>query len=134
MLNKVEEFQRAFNQMVNDEPSTIGHYELRYDLMREENDEYLEAAKNDDLIEIADALADQLYILYGTILAHGMQHIIEDVFNEVHRSNMTKLVDGKPIINGVGGIYNVTKPFGKILKPDSYESPNISQFLFGSSK
>lgn len=129
MLNKVEEFQRAFNQLVNDKPSVINDYELRYDLMREENDEYLEAAKNNNLVEIADALADQLYILYGTVLAHGMQHIIEDVFNEVHRSNMTKLVDGKPLINGVDGIYEITKPIGKILKPNTYESPNISKFI-----
>ncbi len=134
MINKVSEFQKAFNQEVNESPCNILNYKLRHSLMEEENREYFFACINEDLVEIADALADQLYILYGTILSHGMQHIIEDVFNEVHRSNMTKLVNGKPLINGVDGIIDTSKPFGKILKPDTYESPKISNILFGNSK
>ena len=66
--------------------------------MSEENEEYLEAANNDDIIEVADALGDMLYILCGTIIEHGMQNIIEDVFDEIQRSNMSKLgEDGEPI-------------------------------------
>ena len=71
---------------------------LRFNLMDEENKEYLEAANNNDMIEVADALGDMLYILCGTILSHGMQHKITEVFDEIQRSNMSKLgSDGKPI-------------------------------------
>ena len=88
--------------------------------MQEENDEYLEACFKNSLIEIADALGDQLYILCGTILKHGMQHIIEDVFNEIQASNMSKLnADGKPII----------RHDGKILKGENYFVPNLEQFF-----
>ena len=65
--------------------------ELRYNLMKEENEEYLEAVQNNDIVEIADALGDMLYILCGTILEHGLQHKIEEVFDEIQRSNMSKL-------------------------------------------
>jgi predicted HAD superfamily Cof-like phosphohydrolase len=88
--------------------------------MQEENDEYLEACFKNSLIEIADALGDQLYILCGTILKHGMQHIIEDVFNEIQASNMSKLgADGKPIL----------REDGKILKGPEYFRPDLSKFI-----
>jgi predicted HAD superfamily Cof-like phosphohydrolase len=88
--------------------------------MKEENDEYLEACYNKSLVEIADALGDQLYILCGTILKHGMQHIIEDVFNEIHASNMSKLgEDGKPVL----------REDGKILKGKGYFRPELSKFI-----
>ena len=64
---------------------------LRHKLMKEENDEYFEAANKGDLVEVADALGDMLYILCGTILEHGMEHKIEEVFDEIQRSNMSKL-------------------------------------------
>ena len=60
--------------------------ELRFNLMKEENEEYLEAVKNNDIVEVADALGDMLYILCGTILTHGMQHKITEVFEEIQRS------------------------------------------------
>ncbi|MEI6021869.1 MAG: nucleoside triphosphate pyrophosphohydrolase family protein [Bacteroidota bacterium] len=95
-------------------------YTLRYNLIKEENDEYLEACKNADLIEIADALGDQLYILFGTILKHGLQHKIEEVYDEIHRSNMSKLDDnGEPIF----------REDGKILKSNNYFKPNIKAIL-----
>ena len=103
-------------------PSLISNadYNLRHSLMKEENDEYLEAGYEKDLVEIADALGDQLYILCGTILKHGMQHIIEDVFNEIQASNMSKLnADGKPIL----------RHDGKILKGENYFAPNLEQFF-----
>ena len=88
--------------------------------MAEENEEYLQAAKDGDLLEIADALGDQLYILCGTILKHGMQHKIEQVFAEIQRSNMSKLdKDGKPIY----------RSDGKILKSELYFKPNIQKVL-----
>ncbi|MBT8299120.1 MAG: nucleoside triphosphate pyrophosphohydrolase family protein [Maribacter sp.] len=93
---------------------------LRFNLMDEENKEYFEAANNNDLIEVADALGDMLYILCGTILEHGMQHKIEEVFEEIQRSNMSKLgADGKPIF----------REDGKVLKGPNYSKPNIESIL-----
>ena len=95
-------------------------YVLRYNLMKEENEEYLEAAKEGDLVEIADALGDMLYILCGTILKHGLQHKIEEVFEEIQRSNMSKLDEnGKAIY----------REDGKILKSSLYFKPDIGSIL-----
>lgn len=121
-IKAVEEFHIAFGQENGNIPRLISNseYDLRHSLMKEENDEYLEACYSKDLVEIADALGDQLYILCGTILKHGMQHIIEDVFEEIQASNMSKLgADGKPIY----------REDGKILKGDNYFKPDISKFL-----
>ena len=88
--------------------------------MSEENDEYLEAAKNNDIIEVADALGDMLYILCGTIIEHGMQNKIEEVFDEIQKSNMSKLgPDGNPIY----------REDGKVMKGPNYFKPNISKIL-----
>lgn len=93
---------------------------LRFDLMKEENEEYMEAAQNNDLVEVADALGDMLYILCGTIIEHGMQNKIEEVFNEIQQSNMSKLgEDGEPIY----------REDGKVLKGPNYFKPNIAKIL-----
>ncbi|GAB1857306.1 nucleoside triphosphate pyrophosphohydrolase family protein [Flavobacteriaceae bacterium MHTCC 0001] len=93
---------------------------LRFNLMKEENEEYYEAAQNNDLVEVADALGDMLYILCGTIIEHGMQHKIEEVFEEIQRSNMSKLgEDGQPIY----------REDGKVLKGPNYFKPNIKGIL-----
>jgi predicted HAD superfamily Cof-like phosphohydrolase len=93
---------------------------LRFNLMKEENEEYLEAANNNDLVEVADALGDMLYILCGTIIEHGLQHKIEDVFSEIQRSNMSKLgKDNEPIY----------REDGKVLKGPNYFKPNIASIL-----
>ena len=89
-LSKVSEFQLKFNSDYNTEPTLIDNYDLRYKLLKEENKEYLEAAQNNDLVEVADALGDQLYIILGNIISHGMQGIIGDVFNEIHQSNIDR--------------------------------------------
>ena len=131
-INKVLEFQKAFNQPVSETPVLVnpGLATLRFDLMKEENEEYLDAVADKNLVEIADALGDQLYILCGTILTHGMQYIISEVFTEIHNSNMSKLdQNGKPVINGENGIYDNTRPIGKVLKPKGYHSPNIKPIL-----
>lgn len=95
-------------------------YMLRHNLMKEENEEYLEAAQNGDLTEIADALGDMMYILCGTILKHGLQHKIEEVFEEIQRSNMSKLdEEGNPIF----------REDGKILKSKLYFKPEIDKIL-----
>ncbi len=126
MKNKiaaVAEFHKAFGLGMNESPTVnlgIKKNLLRYELMREENEEYLEAANNNDLIEVADALGDMLYILCGTIIEHGMQHKIEEVFNEIQRSNMSKLgADGKPIY----------REDGKVLKGPNYFKPNIKSII-----
>ena len=94
--------------------------ELRYNLMKEENEEYIEAARNNDIIEVADALGDMLYILCGTIIEHGMSDIIEDIFDEIQKSNMSKLgADGKPIY----------REDGKVMKGPNYFKPNFTKFF-----
>ena len=88
--------------------------------MKEENEEYLQAAKQGDLVEIADALGDMLYILCGSILTHGLQDKMAEVFKEIQRSNMSKLdKDGKPIY----------REDGKVLKSDLYFKPNIKKII-----
>jgi len=127
MINKelkaVGEFHRAFGIESADSPTVNISKEtvmLRYNLMKGENEEYLEAAQNKDLVEVADALGDMLYILCGTILSHGMQHKISEVFDEIQRSNMSKLgADGQPIY----------REDGKVLKGPNYFKPNIANLL-----
>ncbi|KXN98727.1 hypothetical protein LS48_09205 [Aequorivita aquimaris] len=126
MKNKiaaVSEFHNAFGLGMKESPTAdlgIKKNLLRYELMREENEEYLEAANSNDLVEVADALGDMLYILCGTIIEHGMQHKIEEVFNEIQRSNMSKLGnDGKPIY----------REDGKVLKGPNYFKPDIRAIL-----
>lgn len=119
----VHEFHEAFGLGINQDPiADLGKPKnlLRYKLMREENEEYLEAANNNDLVEVADALGDMLYILCGTIIEHGLQYKIEAVFNEIQKSNMSKLgADGKPIY----------REDGKVLKGPDYFRPDIQSIL-----
>lgn len=119
----VQEFHTAFNIGYKNNPiADLGEAKntLRFNLMKEENEEYFEAAQNNDLVEVADALGDMLYILCGTIIEHGMQHKIEEVFNEIQRSNMSKLgEDGLPIY----------REDGKVLKGPNYFKPNIKEIL-----
>lgn len=119
----VHEFHTAFKLGIKNLPTAnIGEdrNKLRFELMKEENEEYFEAAQNNDLVEVADALGDMLYILCGTIIEHGMQDKIEEVFNEIQRSNMSKLgADGKPIY----------REDGKVLKGPNYFKPHIKEIL-----
>ena len=126
MKNKIEAvkaFHEAFKIGHRETPKAdlgIDKNVLRYKLMREENEEYLEAANDNDLVEVADALGDMLYILCGTIIEHGLQHKIEEVFNEIQRSNMSKLGEnGEPIY----------REDGKVLKGPNYFKPNIISIL-----
>jgi predicted HAD superfamily Cof-like phosphohydrolase len=122
-ITAVQTFHEAFGLEMKDSPTANldAHKNLlRYKLMREENEEYLDAANNKDLVEVADALGDMLYILCGTIIEHGMQHKIEEVFNEIQKSNMSKLgADGKPIF----------REDGKVLKGPNYFKPDIKTIL-----
>jgi predicted HAD superfamily Cof-like phosphohydrolase len=119
----VHEFHSAFKLGIKNEPTAdLGEAKnlLRFNLMKEENEEYLEAANANDLVEVADALGDMLYILAGTIIEHGMQYKIAEVFDEIQRSNMSKLgEDGHPIF----------REDGKVLKGPNYFKPNIGSIL-----
>ena len=122
-MNAVKDFHDTFGLSYNDSPTVDLEkkiIELRYNLMKEENEEYIEAARKNDIIEVADALGDMLYILCGTIIEHGMSDIIEDVFDEIQKSNMSKLgADGKPIY----------RKDGKVMKGPNYFKPNFSKFF-----
>ena len=91
-ISAVTAFHKAFRLDVNNTPTTDideDTMRLRFSLMEEENKEYYDAIKNKDLIEVADALGDMLYILCGTIITHGMQDVIDEVFEEIQQSNMS---------------------------------------------
>ena len=122
-MNAVIEFHDAFKIGYRQIPKAdlgVDKNELRYRLMHEENEEYLEAANNNDLVEVADALGDMLYILCGTIIEHGLQYKIEEIFEEIQRSNMSKLGDnGEPIY----------REDGKVLKGPNYFKPDIKTIL-----
>ena len=122
-IEQVRRFHDAFGIKNNYSPHAVLEsdvIDLRHRLIHEENEEYLEACKNGDLVEIADALGDMMYILCGTILSHGLQDKIENIFEEIQRSNMSKLgADGKPIY----------REDGKILKGPNYFKPDIKKQL-----
>ena len=119
-FNKVGIFMKTFGQEVKNEPSfsTNKINELRISLIEEELDELKEAINNKDLLEVADALTDLLYVTYGAGHAFGID--LDKCFNEVQKSNMSKLGDdGKPIYN----------EFGKVMKGPNYFKPNLGKFI-----
>ena len=122
-LDSVKQFHDTYKIGYSNDPiADLGpeKNKLRFKLMSEENEEYLDASNNNDIIEVADALGDMLYILCGTIITHGMQDVIDEVFEEIQRSNMSKLgSDGKPIY----------REDGKVLKGPNYFKPDIAKIL-----
>ena len=122
-IQAVKEFHKAFKLDYLEQPkANIGleKNKLRFNLMKEENEEYFEAANNNDIVEVADALGDMLYILCGTIIEHGMEHKIDEIFREIQNSNMSKLgADGSPIY----------REDGKVLKGPNYFKPDIEGIL-----
>ena len=122
-LDSVKLFHKKFNIDYLNEPTANIPEEikqLRFKLMEEENLEYLKATRENDLVEIADALGDMLYILCGTIISHGLQNKIEEIFQEIQSSNMSKLgINGKPIY----------REDGKVLKGPHYFKPNFKKFF-----
>lgn len=121
-LKQVEEFQQVTNQIVNASPQLVDPKiaKLRYDIMIEEVNEYKDAVEKGDIVEIFDSLIDQLYVLLGTFNTHGLQHKLEEGFQEVHRSNMSKLdSNGKPIY----------QESGKVGKSKHYSPPKLDSIL-----
>jgi predicted HAD superfamily Cof-like phosphohydrolase len=119
-FSKVGTFMKTFGQDVKTKPSfsTDKINKLRVDLIREELDELTEAMKNKDLLEVADALTDILYVTYGAGHAFGID--LDKCFEEVQNSNMSKLDEnGKPIYNEAG----------KVMKGPNYFKPDLSKFV-----
>jgi predicted HAD superfamily Cof-like phosphohydrolase len=122
-IDKVKHFHEVF--LIGNEEKPIAAvseetYLLRHRLMQEENEEYLDACKQGDMVEIADALGDLLYIWCGSVLKHGMQDVISDIFDEIQRSNMSKLDENnQPIF----------REDGKVMKGANYFKPNIKSIL-----
>ena len=119
-FNKVKTFMEIFGQEVKTKPSFSSNKinSLRYDLIKEELEELKEAMKNRDLLEVADALTDILYVTYGAGHAFGID--LDKCFEEVQNSNMSKLgEDGKPIYN----------ESGKVMKGPKYFKPDLTKFV-----
>ena len=119
-FDDVKNFMEIYGQEVKTKSSFPNEkiVQLRYDLIKEELDELSLAIKEKDIIEVADALTDLLYVVYGAGHAFGID--LDKCFSEVQRSNLSKLnIDGKPIYN----------ENGKVMKGPNYSKPNLKQFL-----
>ena len=119
-FSKVGTFMKTFGQEVKTSPSlsTDKINNLRIELIKEELEEFTEAMKNNDLLEVADALTDILYVTYGAGHAFGID--LDKCFDEVQNSNMSKLgKSGKPIFNDAG----------KVMKGPKYFKPDLSKFV-----
>ena len=115
----VRDFHQAFGQRVGEKPELpdVSERTLRMKLITEEFNELCDAEQANDIVEVADAIADIIYIACGTAVSYGIP--LDDVFAEVHRSNMAKLVDGKVI----------RREDGKIQKPEGWTAPDIRSIL-----
>lgn len=131
-INQLIQFQKSFKSNYATQPCLLSEddWKLRLELSQEELDEYKEACENKDLVEILDSILDRLFLAFGDAVCHGLQDKLIDGFNEVMRSNMSKLDDnGEPLINGVNCELDNSRPFGKILKSKNFFEPNLEQFL-----
>lgn len=118
---EITEFNEAFGCPAPKKPTTVANSKLRSKLIIEELTEYNDAVKDNDIVEIADAIGDMLYLVLGAAVEHGIE--IEPVFDEIHLSNMSKLdSDGKPIY----------REDGKVLKGENYFKPDIKKVLVHS--
>lgn len=117
-FEKVAEFMNAFGQNVETQPGWTSVSELRYELIREELEELREALDDKNIVEVADALTDLLYVVYGA--GHSFGIPLDKCFEEVHNSNMSKLgEDGRPIY----------REDGKVLKGPNYWQPDLKKVL-----
>ncbi len=122
MVNDVITFHKTYGQPFSTEITLIEKpaYEMRHRLQKEENDEYLKACEEKDIVEIAHEIADEFYVLVGKVISHGLQDKIMDVFDEIQRANMSKLgLDGKPIY----------REDGKVLKGPNYTPPDVKKLF-----
>ena len=129
IIEKRLKFNKAFNLPIATKPTSITHTraKLQFEMMQEELNEYAEA---ESLTDVADALIDMQEILLGMCAEHGMLSRFKPLYNEVHRSNMSKLDDnGKPLISGENGVFDETRPIGKVIKSKNFSEPNFSDIL-----
>jgi predicted HAD superfamily Cof-like phosphohydrolase len=129
IIEKRLKFNKAFNLPIATKPTSITHTraKLQFEMMQEELNEYAEA---ESLTDVADALIDMQEILLGMFAEHGMLGKFKELYNEVHKSNMSKLDDnGKPLINGENGVFDETRPIGKVIKSKNFSEPNFSDIL-----
>jgi predicted HAD superfamily Cof-like phosphohydrolase len=136
MITDVREFHAAFNHYISDKPTLTptgcddpkSLHNLRVKLIREELEELEEALAANDIVEVADAISDLLYVVVGAGVVYGIP--MEETFAEVHRSNMTKLgEDGRPILNGVNCDLDPSKPLGKVIKGPNFREPDFRSIL-----
>lgn len=121
----VTEFHKTYGQPIAETPGLLDHerFRLRLDLIEEELDEFVDAAVRYDLVDIADALGDLIYVVIGAALEYGIP--IDDVVAEIHRSNLSKLDEnGNPLY----------REDGKVLKGRNYFPPDIESILNGKQK
>lgn len=121
-LDQVRDFQKAFEQTLNDEPTLLLEEEskLRLKLAQEELDEYEDAVKENNLVEVLDSCIDQLYILLGTVNAHGLQDKFLEAFNLVHANNMSKLDENGKVLKNAAG---------KVIKPKGFVPVDLKQLF-----
>lgn len=122
IIKKRKQFNTAFGLKTNNKPTSLNksRVNLHYDLLKEELDEYLENAIDQNIVETADAITDIFYVLLGAAAEHGMIDYLQSMFNEVHRSNMSKLGDdGEPIY----------REDGKVLKSKKFTKPNLKPII-----
>lgn len=121
IIKSIKEFNSSFGLPISKTPCLIEkeQYNLKYNLLKEELDEYLEACENKDLVEICDSIIDMFYVLSGFIVQHGIDKQFLDMFFEVHKSNMSKLENGKVL----------KRHDGKIMKGSEYFRPNLKKYL-----
>lgn len=120
-LEMVKEFNSKFKIRIAKNPRLISkeEYFLKHDLMNEELSEYFQACSSGDLVEVSDSVVDMMYVLYGIIISHGLSDVIFDMFEEVHKSNMSKLENGRVL----------RRSDGKVMKGSEYFKPNLKKFL-----
>jgi hypothetical protein len=121
IIKSLKEFNNSFGLPISKTPCLVekDQYKLNYNLLKEELDEYIEACKKEDLVEICDSIVDMFYVLSGFIVKHGIDKQFLDMFFEVHKSNMSKLENGKVL----------KRHDGKVMKGSEYFRPNLKQYL-----
>ena len=122
MVDDVIAFHKTYNQPYSTTPTLVEKplYEMRHRIQQEENNEYLKACEENDLVEIAHEIADEFYVLFGKVISHGLQDKIPEIFDEIQRANMSKLgPDEKPIY----------REDGKVLKGPNYSPPDVKSIL-----
>lgn len=122
-VKKLIEFNKTFDIPIGRKPTLLNSkdFNLKYNLLKEELDEYNKACINKDMAEVSDAIVDMAYVVFGIVVQHGLTNVFDDMFEEVHKSNMSKLENGKVL----------RRSDGKILKGSEFFKPNLKQFLNG---